>query len=569
VSVIADAMTKGIKGFDYEKAFVAAKYAAELSHFGLKTYQKNGFISMEDENESVSKTLEYAYDDFCIAQMAKILGKNADYDRFLKRAQSYQNLFDKQTNFMRPRQNGGFISPFKPNEVTFHFTEGNSWVYSFFVPHDVSGLMRLQGGKARFATKLDSLFTTKDTLTGREQPDITGLIGQYAHGNEPSHHIAYLYNYAAQPQKTQRLVGTILNNFYKNEPDGLIGNEDCGQMSAWFILSSLGLYEVAPSVPNYDFGSPIFENVKINLENGKSFIIQTKNAGKNKVYIQSVTLNGKAYRKTFLAHSEIENGGVLVFTMSDQPNTAWFTEFSTTEMPNNFVTAPIIDLSARVFTQKTTVTMHSNTENTNIFYTIDNKTPLIQYKTPFEIDKTATIRAFSTNKLKQKSDTVSAKAHRLPHDWSVQLFSKYNRQYTGGGDIGLIDGLRGTENFASGEWQGYQSQDFIAVIDLKTDTEIRSLGGSFLQVARSWIWLPTEIVFETSTDGINFAQAANLKTDLSPEEMTPTLRTYSTEIAPQKARFVRIKAKNFGKIPAWHPGAGFDAFIFVDEVFVD
>jgi predicted alpha-1,2-mannosidase len=575
VSVIADAMAKGIKGFDYEKAFAAAKHAADLEHFGLTAYKKNGFISMEDENESVSKTLEYAYDDFCIAVMAKILHKTADYERFIQRAMAYQNLFDRQTNFMRPRQNGGFISPFKPNEVTFHFTEGNSWVYSFFVPQDVSGLMTLQGGKTDFAAKLDSLFTTKDALTGREQPDITGLIGQYAHGNEPSHHIAYLYNYAGQPQKTQRLISTILNDFYKPAPDGLIGNEDCGQMSAWYILSSMGLYQVAPSVPQYDFGSPIFKTVKINLESGKSFIIKTKNASKTNIYIQSLTLNGKPLHRTFLQHSEIENGGVLVFEMTDKPNTTWFIDFTTTEIQSDFLAVPIIDLSERIFTKQTTVTMRTNAKAAKIIYTTEETAPYSYqvYEKPFVVNETTTIKAFAQvagqAEKQTQSNTVSAKALKLPHDWTVKLFSKYNRQYTGGGDIGLIDGLRGTENFASGEWQGYQSQDFIAVIDLKTETELHALGGSFLQVARSWIWMPTEITFETSSDGINFTKVTNLKTDVSPEEMTPTIREYKTNIPPTKARFVRINATNLGKIPAWHPGAGFDAFIFIDEVFLE
>ena len=225
VSVIADAMAKGIKGFDYEKAFEAAKHSAELDQFGLAAYKKRGYISMEDDDASVSKTLEYAYDDWCIAKMADILlkrtldktraetdpeavnnfnEKEADFMDFSTRARYFDNLFDSSTGFMRPKKNGGFVSPFVPNEVTFNYTEGNAWVYSFFVPHDIPRLIELEGGKEKFAAKLDELFTTTDKLTGREQPDITGLIGQYAHGNEPSHHIAYLYDYAGQPWKTQK-----------------------------------------------------------------------------------------------------------------------------------------------------------------------------------------------------------------------------------------------------------------------------------------------------------------------------------------------------------------------------
>jgi putative alpha-1,2-mannosidase len=603
VSVIADAMAKGIKGFDYEKAFEAAKHSAELNHFGLEAYKKKGFISMEDENESVSKTLEYAYDDYCIAQMASILYLKTvhktpisdddehlkptpyqekltnDYQRYITRAQSYKNLFDAETGFMRPRQNGGFVSPFKPNEVTFNFTEGNSWVYSFFVPHDINGLIELQGGREKFAKKLDELFSTEDKLEGREQPDITGLIGQYAHGNEPSHHIAYLYNYAGQPWKTQKLIRKINDEFYKNSPDGLIGNEDCGQMSAWFILSSLGFYQVNPSQPFYDIGTPLFKEAKIHLENGNTFTIRKKLSDKILMgglsrfeYINSVKFKGEDYRKNYLVHNEITQGNaVLEFEMSDKPNETWFNKFSVSRIMNDkeFLAVPIISAQERVFKTTTNVSIKSNSKDTKILYSIDGSEPNLVYLQPFTVDKTSTIKAVLVNSKGEKSQVIESKLIRLPHDWTVKLFSKYNRQYTGGGEIGLIDGIRGTINFASGEWQGYQSQDFIAVIDLQRETEIKRLGGGFLQNARSWIWMPTKIEFETSSDNVNFTKVAEIKTDVAPEDMKEQIKDFATEIKPTKARYVRVKATNLGKIPAWHPGAGFDAFIFVDEIFID
>jgi putative alpha-1,2-mannosidase len=600
VSVIADAMAKGIKGFDYEKAFAAAKHSAELDHFGLKDYKRRGYISMEDEQESVSKTLEYAYNDFCIAQMAKILvddakfrlmrltnvknppsisskptvnlqALEADYVKYIKRAQYYKNLYDKQTGFMRPKQNGNWISPFLPNEVTFHFTEGNSWVYSFFVPHDVNGLIDLYGGKTNFSKKLDELFTTEQKLTGREQPDITGLIGQYAHGNEPSHHIAYLYNYAGEPWKTQKLTRRIMDEFYKPTPDGLIGNEDCGQMSAWYILGSLGFYPVAPSVPVYDFGTPLFREVKINLENGKTFTVKAVNISDKNIYVKSVKLNGQDYKKTFFSHAEIVKGGVLEFKMTDVPVKNWFTEFSESKIESDFAPVPTIE-APRVFEKETIVKISSPIESTKIFYTLDGSEPTeksFEYKEPLTIKESATIKAISVRKFGGKSFTVEAKLNRMPHDWDVKLFSTYNRQYTGSGKHGLIDGIRGTTNFASGEWQGYQNQDFVAVIDLKKETEIKRVGGGFLQDARPWIWMPTRIEFEVSTDGVNFQTVAEIKTDVAVEDMKPQIKDYFQTIAPTRARFVRVKAVNLGKIPSWHPGAGFDAFIFVDEIFVE
>ena len=573
VSVIADAMAKGIKGFDYNKAFEAARNSAELDHFGLEAYKRRGYISMEDENESVSKTLEYAYNDFCIAVMAKIVGDTEQHQKYLKRARFYKNHFDQETGFMRPRQNGGFVSPFKPNEVTFHFTEGNSWVYSFFVPQDVNGLIDLYGSKAAFSKKLDGLFTTDDKLTGRVQPDITGLIGQYAHGNEPSHHIAYLYNYAGEPWKAQKLVHQINNEFYKNAPDGLIGNEDCGQMSAWFILSAMGFYQVNPSVAVYDLGTPLFREAAINLENGKRFTVRAKSTVQDGAplppYVKSVRLNGRPHRKTSFTHADIMNGGVLEFELTDEPNKTWFNEFSTSRIEGSFVTVPIIDARERVFKTSTTVTIRSNSKDDKILFSTDGSEPKTEYKQAFTVDRSMVVKSLSVNSKGERSLIVESKLNRLPHDWTVKITSKYNTQYTGGGDTGLIDGIRGTTNFASGEWQGYQDQDFVATVDMQRETEIKSLGAGFLQVARSWIWMPTRIDFEVSSDNLNFRKVAEITTDVSVEDMEHRIRDYSQKITPTRARYVRVKAVNLGKIPAWHPGAGFEAFIFVDEIFID
>ena len=483
VPVIADAMMKQIKGFDYEKAFEAAKHSAELNHFGLEAYKRRGYISMEDENESVSKTLEYAYDDFCIAQMALILSlENMDFDdkakgekskyysdeglKYIKRARSFENLFDAETGFMRPKQNGGFIKNFQPQEVTFHFTEGNSWVYTFFVPHDIPRLMELMGGKQKFAQKLDELFTTDVKLSGREQPDITGLIGQYAHGNEPSHHIAYLYNFADEPWKTQMYVRKILDEFYKPTPDGLIGNEDCGQMSAWYILSASGFYEVAPNSAVYDFGTPLFKEVKYHLENGKTFTIKAPNVSDKNIYIKSVKLNGKRYKDTQFTHSDITSGGILEFEMSDVPVKNAFSEYKIWDEKtkyNKFAAVPIIEGGKKVFSENPTVSLKTVTPNSKIYYTLDGSEPTAastQYTKPFVIDKTTQIKTIAVNEKGDKSQIAEAEFYKKPNDWSVKILSKYNRQYTGGGDEGLIDGIRGTLEFRFGRMAGLSGSGF-------------------------------------------------------------------------------------------------------------
>lgn len=592
VSVIADAMAKGIGGFDYEKAYEAAKHSAELDHFGLEAYKRRGYISMEDEQESVSKTLEYAYDDFCIAVMAKILldkkwdtrtakslpaskdpyilEKTADHEKYMARSRYFENLFDPSTGFMRPKLNGGFVTPFQPNEVTFHFTEGNSWQYSFFVPHNVNRLIGLMGYQAGFAKKLDELFTTGVKLAGREQPDITGMIGQYAHGNEPSHHIAYLYNYVGQPWKTQKLVRRIMDDFYKPAPDGLIGNEDCGQMSAWYILSASGFYPVAPGKPVYDIGSPLFKEVKYRLENGKTLVIKAPAVSSQNIYVRSVKVNGeKLYGP--LEHKDIIGGGVIEFEMTGEPFQGPVAPLAV-DMPEAFAAVPTISGGGRVFRGETVISMASNSPNSPIFYTLDGSQPdesSRRYSTPFAIKETSIVKAVAVNARGNKSFTAEARFFKKPNDWTVRIAHKYNRQYTGGGDEGLIDGIRGTLNWSSGEWQGYQPYDFLAVIDLQRETEIRRVGGGFLQDVRPWIWMPTHIRFEVSSDAENFEEVADIKTGVDPKDMTPTIRDYKQDITPVKARYVRVRAYNLGKIPAWHPGAGDDAFIFVDEIFVE
>ena len=594
VSVIADAMAKGIEGFDYEKAYRAAKHSAELDHYGLAAYKRRGYISMEDEQESVSKTLEYAYDDYCIAQMASILytqrstSKNygpeeanrdpvlqryeSEHDRYSVRAGYYENLFDPQTGFMRPRQNGGFVKQFAPNEVTFHFTEGNSWVYSFFVPHDLRRLIELHGGSDKFAAKLDELFTTKDKLTGREQPDITGLIGQYAHGNEPSHHIAYLYNYAGQPWKTQKYVRQILDEFYKPAPDGLIGNEDCGQMSAWYVLSASGFYPVTAGEGIYVLGTPLFPEVKYRLENGKIFTIRARDVSSANKYINSARLNGEKQDSVILSHDVLMNGGTLDLEMTGKPSTGGFTSLPVSTLPGNSVPVPVINGGGRLIEGQTSVTISMTRRASKIHYTLDGSTPTVKspvYTNPFLINSTTFVNAITEDFLGRTSLTAEARFFKKPNDWTVKITNRYNRQYTGGGDEGLIDGIRGTLNWASGEWQGYQPYDFEAVIDLQREMEIKRVGGGFLQDARPWIWMPTHIGFEVSSDGVSFVKVADIKTDVDPRDMTPTIRDYRQDIQPVKARYVRVHAYNLGKIPSWHPGAGDDAFIFVDEIFIE
>jgi predicted alpha-1,2-mannosidase len=576
VPVIADAAVKGINDFDLKLAFDAMKFSAEQNQTGLRAYAAKGFIEMEDERESVSKTLEYAYDDWCIAQMARLLGRTDDYDRYIRRAQFYQNVFDRDAGFMRPRSNGGWFSPFDPREVNFNFTEANSWQYTFFVPQDISGLVHLMGGKRKFARKLDEMFTAESRTTGREQADITGLIGQYAHGNEPSHHMAYLYNYAGQTWKTQQRVRQILDGFYTPQPDGLIGNEDCGQMSAWYVLSAAGFYPVTPGSTIYAIGTPLFPEVRFNLENGKQFAIKAEGVSGSNVYIQSATLNGKPYSKAFLTHHDLMAGGQLFFKMGPRPNRSWGTGPS--DLPVAQITerlivpTPVIKAAGKTFKDSIEISFENKPGDVRIHYTTDGSSPdrdAPLFTKPFLINATATVKAIGIDRSGQSSQIATATFHKIPRNWSIKLISKYSPQYTGGGDLALIDGVRGTTNFSDGAWQGYQGQDLSAVVNLGEAKKISRLGAGFLQDVGSWIWMPRRIDFEASHDGKNFVPLLSLTNDVSEKLYGAIVKEFHRTIQPYEARYVKITVRTFGKLPAWHPGAGGDAWIFVDEIIIE
>mgnify|MGYP001256017180 CR=1 FL=1 len=322
VPVIVDAYFKGIKDFDTETAYQACKASANDSSRQIDVYKRLGYVPADEhpENWSVSKTLEYAYDDWCIAQFARDLGKEEEYKYFLKRSENWRNVYDSISTFMRPKlANGEFINDFIPKNYTSFFCESNAWQYFWSVQHNIEGLILMLKGKDNFEKKLDSMFNLKP-LPGDKLPIFsTGMIGQYAHGNEPSHHVAYLYNYVDKPWKTQEKVKEILETQYKNTPNGHCGNEDCGQMSSWYVFSSLGFYPVNPAQGIYNLGFPIINEASINLENGNVFSVVVKNNSSGFKYVESYILNGEKLDRNYITHNEIMQGGTLVFVKSKQP----------------------------------------------------------------------------------------------------------------------------------------------------------------------------------------------------------------------------------------------------------
>lgn len=323
VPIIAEAYAKGFRGFDAERAFNAIKQTQTVSHplkSNWENYTKYGYFPTDlTEAESVSSTLESVYDDYAAADMAKRMGKEEEAAYFAKRADYYKNLFDPSTKFMRPKKaDGTWKSPFNPSQVGHSesiggdYTEGNAWQYTWHVQHDVPGLIALFGGEEAFLQKLDSVFTVKLETT---QADVTGLIGQYAHGNEPSHHVAYLYTLAGRPERTQELIRQIFDTQYLPKPNGLCGNDDCGQMSAWYMFSAMGFYPVNPVSGEYVFGAPQFPKFTLHLADGKTFTILAEGLSEEHKYIDSITLNGKPYTKNYITHEDILKGGTLVYKM--------------------------------------------------------------------------------------------------------------------------------------------------------------------------------------------------------------------------------------------------------------
>lgn len=341
VPVIVDAYMKGIRDYDIHKAYAAMLKSAHYQEGGFlypnasvqeklnakaKFYNDTlGFVPCDLENESVSKALEYAYNDWCIARMAQDLGKTEDVGIYDERAQRYQKYFNAETGFMRGRnKDGSWKTPFNPKFSQHRkdeYTEGNAWQWTWFVPHDVEGLVDLMGGKQGFVAKLDQLFSMDSTIDGEHSSsDISGLIGQYAHGNEPSHHITHMYNYIGQPWKTQELVHKILTTLYFNNPNGLSGNEDCGQMSAWYILNAMGFYSFCPGDPTYSLGRPMFDEVSIQVGEGKTFTVRAQKNSAKHLYIQSARLNGQELKSPFFSHADLMQGGTLELTMGGAPN---------------------------------------------------------------------------------------------------------------------------------------------------------------------------------------------------------------------------------------------------------
>ena len=601
--VILDAYNAGILDSfsdSFKKELLDAMIATSNRTEAHRAYAQQGYLNSETDNESVSKTLEYAYDDWCIAQYAKRLDdaglqigniSTADavpattslqsvYKTYMRRSQSWRHLLDAD-GFMHARRNGAFTTPFSPAEVNNDYTEANSWQYSTYVPHDIPGYCTMMGGSARMETFLDSLFHTHAKLEGRTQVDIDGLIGQYAHGNEPSHHASYLYAMIGKPYKTAKLVRQICQDFYSAHPDGLIGNEDCGQMSAWYVLSALGFYPVCPGSEQFVIGSPLFEKATIHLENGAQIAINCTGQGHFSPYVKGASVNGLAIQDNIIRASDLRAGCTLDFSMATRPHKDFGTAATQAlRTKTSALAAPYFTRWEKRFCDSTIVELKMHPYATpapaaDIYYTLDGSLPdtnSLRYTAPLTIRENTHIRAIAYSSSCGYSPIVNHTLSRYVADKRLTYITEPDKQYRDSGADGLIDRMKGSTNYRIGGWQGWLT-DAEMVIDMLHECTVTQINVDCLSDCHSWIFFPREISIESSNDSIVWRRYGKLE-KIAYNAMhssdwncrTDIRQTTFSITGHASARYYRIMVKNYGLMPSWHNSPGEQAWLFIDEI---
>ena len=593
VSVLADAIAKGYHT-DTALTLEAMRATAEMDVFGLGAYQESGFLSIEDESESVSKTLEYAYDDACIAWTAQRFEDWNTYMAYDQRSSAYRSLIDPESGYVRPRTNGDFYSPYNPREVNNHFTEANAFQYSFSPVHDIEGWMEvltnfrgarenwnnLPRKKQKLLVKsrhdvledlLDGLFYASSHTTGRDQADITGLIGQYAHGNEPSHHIAYLYNATNNPRRTSYWVHRILGSQYQNAPDGLSGNEDCGQMSAWYVMASMGMYPLVPGKPDYQISTPWWDAIHLELPNGKELDITVEDVG---TYIMDYDRGDSTqipYQKRYFTHDELIEGGHWKVKRGDEPSDWGKVYRYATKMKNPTPPAPIVRIP-RTFTGTAQVEIiptgqydlwqyHSYE---NVKWKKDRK-GRIRIGTAYDDGFVTAITPHFGYGNHVARAVFSKRDDNLEAAWVVGHASP---QYTAGGPEAMVDGITGDTDWRKGHWVGVQGHDATLEITLKKSKQVQTVHVGILKDIRAWIAAPQRVevqVLYEGDDQWHFFGAMEMDNPLGQEESVRhdvVLSNPRTDLV----KAIRITYTNAGRLQDWHPGAGHQSYFFTDEV---
>ena len=590
VPVITDALSWGIDAFDHDLALEAMVQAADSAHLGLPAYASLGYIPLDEEHESVSKTLEYAFDDACIARFARRV-PNSDpsmVKRFEQRALHYRNLYNEKSGFFQPKRAAAWLENFEPREVNFNYTEANGWQYNFFVPHDIGGHIKLLGGPEAYESKLNEMFSTTSETTGRDQADITGLIGQYAHGNEPSHHMAYLYPYVGKHHRTAELVSQIRSELYSNLPDGLSGNEDCGQMSAWYVWSALGLYPVCPGSDDLIAGIPMFKSVTIHPYKSSTneelpLTIERSGSGAYVSSLKSSLSHRTGVRQAFVKKTDLLSSGFLTFEMASTPSefgadeSGWPREVWNDE---GFIPVPVIH-APRTFKDSCEVSLSVAWDDEVIIeYRVlqnagDEDGNWKDYRGPIELRSGAVVEARCLNDAGGMSSAVAYRVVQVNHGYSIQLSTPFAPQYAAGGEQALIDGIvvypdeeTGWVPTMQGDWQGFWGQDVSGTVDLGSVKSVTGFAIGALRDIRPWIFLPRSVEVYGSENGESWRLYGKVNHDVSNKDESPLRHEFDLRNS-MKARYLRFEVKNFGELPPDHLGAGNPSWIFLDEIRID
>ena len=574
VPALVDALSWGVDDWDQELALEAMVQAADSMHLGLDAYADLGFIPSNHEHESVSKTLEYAYDDACIARMARHLGQGSLAGRFSTRAEHWKNLVHPASKFNQPKRQGAWIEGFDPFEVNFNFTEANAWQYHFAAAHDVQGQIAVHGGDSAFLQRLDDMFEAPTQTTGRVQPDITGLIGQYAHGNEPSHHVSYLASYAGDAAATASRAHRICRDFYSNAPDGLCGNEDCGQMSAWYVWSALGMYPVEPGSGQLVLGSPVFSRATVWPQGASQPFTLLANGLSDKAHFIQRAQWSKAPSSpwnSFVSVEDVKAGGTLTLDMGTTPGDSLGVQkihrpTSSWNSPG-FLAVPGLEACRAFQGEQSSFALDHIDAEAVLEFSLDGGQSWSTYKEPVVVRETSDILA-RASKGEVHSSIIEHQMLQVTHDWAIDLTSPPNNQYSAGGDHALIDGLKGGTDYRTGEWQGFWGETMEATIDLGQVETVRGIEARALQDIKPWIWAPASVSFYASEDGERYQLLCTVASTLAEDDWTLAVQRYTCQ-QPTTARYIQVKAQPHAAIPDWHLGAGNDRWMFFDEIVLD
>lgn len=576
IPVILDAYINGVRDFDLKKVFVAMKATVNTDTDPATCgYLSKGYVAADVSIASVAKSLEFAYDDWCVAQFAKILDEKEDYLKYSARAQYWKNLYEKQSGYIRPREGGEFIKPFLANEYTSYYDNSNARQMTFNIPHHIVDLVDQMGGGSVLETRLDTMFNIKkaNTFLSGLLPLKAGVIGRYNVGNKYNMQIPYLYNLTKNPHKTIYSVHSILNHGFSDQPDGLLENEDFGKLSSWFVFNALGLCPVNPASGELYLGAPWVTKATIRTGDGYKFTIGTTNPDSSNVYLQRLVFRGEDYHKLSISTQDILDGGVLIYVTGRGLNSSFVRQLEsiTHEKERTILPLPYFESPARVFASSTQIKLKTAQPDARIYYTTDGTTPTENsnlYMVPFKIDVSTKVRATSFSGLYGSSLEEVAEYQKLGGNYKITFNSALNIPITPELETILIDGKTGKTDFRRGGWLGIQGENLSITLDLGKLTVVNRAILNFLQDSHHWVIFPKEVNIYVSQDGIDFQLVKTITNKISPSNYTAQIQSFVCD-TKTTARYVRVVAQTFGDLPHWHRGVHNKAWMLVDELLVE